>query len=102
MRDHGQTYENFDDLSNGQGSLQPKGGNTLFGSDANSENRMQVAHKDQVIEDKCTPGHPEFGGGEPKNQQVLMKQLRRFETAITLEELKGSRELLGSGFLRRL
>jgi len=61
----------------------------------NTDNMVEIGFKDQTIKDECTPGNPNFGKGISANHVPLAKQLKRLEDAITLQELKGNRELLG-------
>jgi len=61
------------------------------------DNMVGISYANPQVEAECTPGNIEFGGdgGNPKNHIVLEKQLKRLERAITLEELKGRKELRG-------
>jgi len=71
---------------------------TLTAKQADSERQMtenKIEYKDQSVKDECTPGHPDFGKGVPENRIPLTRQLDRLEKAVTLQELKGNRELLG-------
>ena len=59
-----------------------------------TDNMVGISYANPEVEAECTPENPKFGV-VPENRRVLEKQLSRLEKAITLEELKGSKELYG-------
>ena len=60
-----------------------------------TDNMVGISYANPEIESRCTPGTDANSNLSEENRKVLAKQLKRLEDAITLEELKGNKELIG-------
>jgi len=60
-----------------------------------TDNMVGISYANPEVEAQCTPGTAVNKKLSEENQKVLAKQLKRLEDAITLEELKGNKELIG-------
>jgi proteic killer suppression protein len=69
-------------------------GQTLQTLVSDVENKVEMSPTNPAVKDQCNPEHSSFGI-VPENKEVLKKQLKRLEDAITLEELKDKKELFG-------
>jgi plasmid maintenance system killer protein len=92
---HMNMFETSDKKSTLERLAQQQSGNAVCNEHVSVGNMVDLSYANPEAEAECTPGNPNYGKRIPENFRVLEKQLKRLEKAVTLQELKGDRELRG-------